>query len=205
MTAPPPQTRAKQYLDLYRCEVCRRPVEQHALDHGCEWFGLSPLIAWTLVTALEIQGDQWPYDAGDLNVPRCARGLVGDEGFCERMKASAHYLADQLAAGRSDASISRCTADEANLAMALTDVEWIVEESMDATPPALRGASVRGIERDAESATDGLFHDHDVFMLWNPLLDGIENDSETLARMGAAGLQPPEWFEPFNYAKEPIA
>ena len=205
MTAPPPPTRAKKYLDLYRCEACRKPVDQHAVDHGCEWFGLSPLIAWTLVTALEIQGDQWTSIADDLNVPPCARRLVNDKAFCERMKASAHYLADQLAAGRADAFISRCTADEVNLAMALTDVEWIVEESIVAVPSVLRGASVRGIELDAESASDTLFHDHDVFMLWNPLLDGIENDTETLARMGTSGLRPAEWFEPFNHVKEPIA
>lgn len=205
MTAPAPSTRAKKYLDLYRCDVCHKAVDQHAVDRGCEWFGLSPLIAWTLVAALEIQGDQWTSIAGDLNIPPCARRLVNDSKFCERMRASAHYLADQLAAGRADVFMSRCTADEVNLAMALTDAEWIIEEGIATVPSVLRGASVGGIELDAESASDTLFHDHDVFMLWNPLLDGIENDTDTLARMGTSGLRPTEWFEPFNHVKEPIA
>lgn len=202
MTAAPSPIRAERYLDLYRCEVCRRPVDQHAVDHVCEWFGLSPLLAWTLVTALEIQGDRWSSIAGDLNVPPCARRLVNDTAFCERMKASAHYLADQLAAGRADAFISRCTADEVNLAMALTDVEAVAEGSMVSVPTVLGGASVRGIELDA---SDTLFDDHDVFMLWNPMLDGIENDTEMLAWLGTRGLRPAEWFEPFNHVEEPIA
>ena len=204
MTALPGQTTERDYLDRYRCEACRKPVDQHAADHGCDWFGLSPLIAWTLVTALEIQGDQWPSIAGDLNVPPCAHRLVNDNAFCERMQASAHYLADELAAGRADAVISRCTADEVNLAMALTDVEWIAEGSIVPVPTALRGASVRGLERDADEASESLFQDHDVFMLWNPALDGIENDTETLARIGTTGLHPAGWFEPFNHVKEPI-
>lgn len=205
MTAPPPPIRARQYLELYRCEACGGLVGQHAVDDGCEWFGLSPLLAWTLVAALEIQGDQWTSIADDLNVPPCARRLAKAPAFCERMRASAHYLADQLAAGRADVFMSRCTADEVNLAMALTDAEWITEESIVAVPPVLRGATVRGIDLDVESASDALFHDHDVFMLWNPLLDGIENDTETLDRMGTSGLHPAEWFEPFNHVKEPIA
>lgn len=205
MTTPAGQAPARKYLELYVCEKCRRPVDQHAADHGCEWFGLSPLLAWTLVTALEILGDQWNSIAADLDIPPCARRLVEDKPFCERMRTSAHYLADQLDAGRADAFLSRCTADEVNLAMALTDAEWIAEGDMVPVPAILLGASVRGIELDAEGASESLFHDHDVFMLWNPLLDGIENDSETLATMGTAGLHPSKWFEPFLYVKEPIA
>lgn len=36
------------------------------------------------------------------------------------------------------------------------------------------------------------------------MLDGIENDAETLDRMGTADLHPSRWFEPFLHVKEPI-
>jgi len=120
------------------------------------------------------------------------------------MKASAHYLADQLGSGNADAIIARCTADEVNLAMALTDVPWIAEGGVGPVPPELRAATVHGLEFDADAASESLFNDHDVFMLWNPLLDGIENDDETLERLGTADLHPSKWFEPFLHVKEPI-
>lgn len=193
-----------KFLDLYRCEACRQPVDRHDPEDGCEWFGLSPLMAWALTTALEIQGDHWVLVAGDLAVPSCARRFVDDKDFCQRMKASAHYLADQLAGGKADAFILRCTADEVNLAMALTDAAWVCEGGALPVPAALRDATVHGVAADADEASDCLFHDHDVFMLWNPMLDGIENDEKTLARIGTTGLHPSLWFEPFNDVEEPI-
>ncbi len=204
MTALPPEPSPASYLELYRCEACHQTIDRHTATRGCEWIGLSPLAAWAMVAALEILGDQWPDIPGDLTVPPCARRFAQDPAFCQRMKASAHYLADQLAAGKADAIIARCTADEVNLAMALTDVPWIAEGGALPVPLELRGATVHGFEFDADAASDSLFHDHDVFMLWNPMLDGIENDAETLARLGTADLHPSRWFEPFLYVKEPI-
>lgn len=200
----PPEPRPASYLARYRCALCREPVFRHTKTGGCEWAGLSPLVAWAMVAALEILGDQWPDVPGDLNMPPCARRFAQDPAFCQRMKASAHYLAEQLGAGNADAVIARCTADEVNLAMALTDVPWIPEIAGPA-PQELRAATVHGLEFDADAASESLFNDHDVFMLWNPLLDGIENDEETLARLGTADLHPSRWFEPFNHVKEPIA
>lgn len=203
MNAPPPDQNPASYLVLHRCGACREPVGRHSAAGGCEWFGLTPLLAWTLVASLEILGDQWASMPGELDVPPCAQRFTHDEEFCERMKRSAHYLAEQLASGRSDAVIARCTADEVNLAMALSDTSWIVEVT-GPVPPVLSEASVRGLESDAEAASDILFNDHDVLMLWNPMLDGIENDAETLAHLGSAGLHPSRWFEPFLHVKEPI-
>lgn len=203
MTNPPPEQNPASYLVLYRCSMCREPVGRHSAESGCEWFGLTPLIAWTLVAALEILGDQWASVPGELDVPPCAQRYTDDEAFCERMKKSAHYLAEQLASGKSDAVIARCTADEVNLAMALSDAHWILEVT-GPVPSALREATVRGLQSDAEGASDVLFNDHDVLMLWNPMLDGIENDVETLAHLGSADLHPSRWFEPFLHVKEPI-
>lgn len=203
MTAPPPAPNPSAYLVLYRCAICGESVSWHTATGGCEWAGLSPLVAWAMVTALEILGDEWPDVPGDLNVPPCARRFAQDAAFCQRMKASGHYLADQLAAGESDPIVARCTADEVNLAMALTEVPWIPGVA-GPVPDELREATVHGLESDADAASESLFHDHDVFMLWNPLLDGIENDDGTLARLGTADLRPSRWFEPFLYVKEPI-
>lgn len=148
VTTPPAEQNPVSYLVLccYRCEACREPIGRHAATSGCEWFGLTPLVAWAMVSALEILGDQWPLIPGDLNVPPCAQGFAHDQAFCERMKRSAHYLVDQLASGRSDAVIARCTADEVNLAMALTDVPWIVEGGAGPMPQELLAATVHGLE-----------------------------------------------------------
>jgi hypothetical protein len=203
VTAPPPEQNPASYLVLYRCRVCREPVGRHSTASGCEWSGLTPLLAWTLVASLEILGDQWTSVPSELDVPPCAQRFTLDPAFCERMKRSAHYLAEQLASGRSDAVIARCTADEVNLAMALSDTQWILEVN-GPVPSALIEASVGGLESDAGAASDSLFNDHDVLMLWNPMLDGIENDLETLAHLGTADLHPSRWFEPFLHVKEPI-
>lgn len=203
MTAPQPEQNPASYLVLYRCRACREPIGRHSATTGCDWSGLSPLLAWALVAALEILGDQWPSIPEELDVPPCAQRFARDQAFCDRMGASAHYLSEQLAAGRSDAIIARCTADEVNLAMALGDVPSIPEIS-GPVPKVLRAATTHGLDIDAERASDSLFNDHDVFMLWNPMLDGIENDYETLARLGSADLHPSRWFEPFLHVKEAI-
>lgn len=203
MTDPSLEQNPASYLVLYRCRLCREPVGRHSVTDGCEWSGLSPLLAWTLVAALEILGDQWASIPEELEGPPCAKRFMSDDAFCGRMKRSAHYLADQLTAGKADAVIARCTADEVNLAMALSDAGWISEVA-GPVPAVLREATVRGLEDDIDAASDSLFHDHDVFMLWNPLLDGIENDVETLAHLGTADLHPSRWFEPFRHVREPI-
>lgn len=206
MTAEPTAPPAEEFLRLYRCQLCRRSVDEHTAGRGCEWIGISPLFAWGLESRLEIQSDQWISIAGDLNVPPVARPLVHDSAFCARMRASAEFLAEQLAAGKADSFLSRCTADEVNLAMALDEAVWVAEGDAGLpVPNALRNATVDGLDADCDAASEMLFQDHDVFMLWNPSLDGIERDDDTLAKMGISGLHPSGWFEPFNHAHDPIA
>lgn len=202
VSAPRRPTDGKGYLDLYRCQEWGERVDRHVAVSDCDWFGLTPLVAWAMASTLEIQGDRWILMAGSLDIPPCARRFVDDEEFCRRMKASAHHLAEQLAGGNGDAEISRCTADEVNLAMALTDAPNVDE--MLTVPAMLLGATALGIEYDWDEASDCLFHDHDVFMLWNPMLDGIENDIQILAALGTSRLDPDGWFEPFTYVTEPI-
>jgi hypothetical protein len=38
-----------------------------------------------------------------------------------------------------------------------------------------------------------VFEDHDVLMLFNPALDGVENSCD-----GNSSLHPQDWFEPFR-------
>lgn len=53
------------------------------------------------------------------------------------------------------------------------------------------------IADEIELARELLSHDADVDHLWNPALDGIENDDELLSATGIAHLHPSQWFEPF--------
>ena len=53
-------------------------------------------------------------------------------------------------------------------------------------------------DRDFEWAREVLFRDHDVLLLFNPSLDGIEdNDSDLSLRHMFANLHPRRWFLPF--------
>lgn len=204
MTDPAPVP-AASFIAMYRCEQCGARVDEHA-SSSCEaWFGLSPLFAWALWASLEILGDQWWEMPGMVEAPTVAGPFMKDAGFRQRMKASAHHLADEIARGHADPFLPRCTADEVNLAMALERARALIEhEELLGVPPELASASCDGLDEDYTYAYDAVRQDCDVEMLWNMELDGIENDEELLARIGTAQLHPRDWFEPFLHVKTPI-
>ena len=51
---------------------------------------------------------------------------------------------------------------------------------------------------DFDRARDMLFRDHDVRLLYNASMDGIENDADYIAQRGIAYIHPRDWFRPFG-------
>lgn len=194
------EDRPETYLDRYRCLACRRRVDAHA-GAGCDdWAGVTPRFAWALHGALLRLGDWWVDDPQALDLPRIAERMLGDERFLTGMQASAHRVADEIAAGRSSELLCRSTADEVNLAMALDDALAQLTDSREQLPPTLDHPRTVDPIEDYYDAGQILRADTDVEMLFNPALDGIESDEQTLRRLGvgAGDLRPEHWLEPFR-------
>ena len=57
-----------------------------------------------------------------------------------------------------------------------------------------------GDDADSERMREVLFADHDVLLLFEPSLDGVEDpDSEAARFERFVNLHPKDWFEPFSY------
>ncbi len=58
---------------------------------------------------------------------------------------------------------------------------------------------------DFEWARDVLFRDHDVLLLFDPTLDGVDDpESELHQRFRFANLHPSRWFLPFADQEDPL-
>jgi hypothetical protein len=79
-----------------------------------------------------------------------------------------------------------CVAEELALRIVLDEAEARLDEA---------GLDIPNWRATIE---DYLFEDADHEMLFNPSLDGIENDEDFLARTRTAPMAFPEWFTPFN-------
>lgn len=195
----PDEDDPEAYLDRYRCAMCRRRVDDHA-EATCDgWAGVTPRFAWALHGALLRIGDWWHDDPQALDLPRIAERMLGDEPFRVGMQASAHRVAEEIAAGRVGDLLCRSTADEVNLTMALEDALAQLTDSWEHLPATLdHPRNVDPVE-DYSDAGQLLRADADVEMLFNPALDGIEDDDLTLRRLGvgADDLRPEHWLDPF--------
>ena len=124
-------------------------------------------------------------------------GRMADDVWMERFVACFQALATRLARGRfASSQLASCTGEEMALHLVidsaeagLSDDAIPVNESLPADP-----------ERDGDFdwAREVLFRDHDVLLLFNPSLDGIEDDDSDLSqRYMFANLHPRRWFLPF--------
>lgn len=200
-STPPEEVQPAAYLDRYRCLRCHRDVLAHRTGRGRgDWLGVSPRFAWALCAALEMLGDEWVESPEAVDAPPIARSLLADRSFRERMKASAHRLADEVAAGRIHAQMARCTADEVNLAIAVEDTIWILEGDLVYIADDLHDACAADDDGDWRFACDAVREDGDVEILWRMDLDGLVEDATVAQHMGWAHLRPCEWFAPFTYA-----
>ena len=140
-------------------------------------------------------GDQ--LDLLRLEVPPVARRLT-DDAWMRHFVSCFDALARRLASGDfASEQLASCTAEEMALHLVIDLAEGFVS---DGTFPIQDQLPARGeADTDFEWAREALFRDHDVLMLFNASLDGIEDDSNEIgAEFRFANLHPRDWFVTFS-------
>jgi hypothetical protein len=158
--------------------------------------------AWQEATAL-----------GDEPLPRGAGGVFGSlppvtlrQGSDWRRQMARAFLdlAEDLAAGPEVEP--RCTGEEMALHLGIARADHLTRNR-----PRYVGKVVAELPEDRrdyawDACSDVLFEDHDVLMLFDAALDGVEDSSgEANEAMGMINLAPVDWFTPFgpDLARDP--
>jgi hypothetical protein len=161
---------------------------------------LSPRMAsqlWT--TAIYLADTYADSEMSDLlkqELPPIARRMA-DDVWMERFVVCFEGIAARLAGGRfASSQLASCTGEEMALHLVIDSAEAAVGDETIPLDDSLPADPER--DRDFEWAREVLFRDHDVLLLFNPSLDGIEdNDSDLSQRHMFANLHPRRWFLPF--------
>jgi len=116
--------------------------------------------------------------------------------FAERMREVVASLRDRLAQGR--LGTVENMAEQVALA-AIVEQARAVEEERIEDPEHEYEAWISELPGDdlLDQLEEILLPDSDHDWLYEPEMDGIENDEEFVAQMRAPNLHPKRWFEPF--------
>lgn len=165
---------------------------------------MSPRMASRLWAAAVLLADTYQ---GQLHLlkrtlPPIAQRVV-DEAWMERFVACFDSLALRLERGEADAmQISTCTAEEMALHLVIDAAEGATRDGSLVNDPSLPVHPDRDGEFDA--VRELLFGDHDVLLLFDPTLDGIEApDWDPNEHQLFANLHPTAWFLPFTDDGDP--
>lgn len=164
---------------------------------------MTPRMAWRLWTSAVYLADDWRYTrpSGPLDaLPPIARPYFRERSWRQQFISSFERIAERIAGIDGDGDgdgdcLARCTAEELapHFTINLAEDDFI----NDAISPAGVGhlPSHGAQDEDFNWMREVLFEDHDVLMLFNPALDGVENSCD-----GNASLRPRDWFRPFRPA-----
>jgi len=167
------------------------------------WVGrggnITPRMAYYLWVSTQFLGDYWRLAAIDPErveeLPALARP-VAHGPWIDQFAACFDRLADRVAAGDADTSIlSHCTGEELALHMIIDLAEEDLAEGTLDPREVPHLPEHDGPDSDFDWMREVLFEDHDVLMLYNPSLDGIEDPV-----LDTANLHPRDWFTPFRAA-----
>lgn len=157
---------------------------------------MTPRMAWHLWSAAAYLADDWRH--GDVesllgDLPAIARLYAKDRAWRQQFVAGFERIAERLANGGEDDALARCTAEELALHKIIDLAEAHFIDDI-VSPAAICHLPDHG-ERDEAFywMREVLFEDHDVLMLYNRALDGIEIDID-----GNSSLHPRDWFQPFR-------
>jgi hypothetical protein len=143
---------------------------------------------------------------GDEPLPRGAGGLFGSlppvtlrqDGTWRRQMARAF---DDLAADlSSEAEFEpRCTAEEMALHLGIARADNLTRNRPRRVRETVEDLAEHRRDFDWHACSDILFQDHDVLMLFDNSLDGIEDsNSQVNQALGMVNLAPQDWFDPFD-------
>ncbi|MBO0804917.1 MAG: hypothetical protein J2P25_17815 [Nocardiopsaceae bacterium] len=186
--------------EAYDCEICG------------DW-QLTPRTADMLHTALETLSDEAHDDAdrkGDEPVPG---KNTNDWSLFDRLPRitwtmnakwrhdfghACEDLVRDLVAGQWPQP--RCTAEEMALHLAIQDAPGYLEMWQDAEDEHHEALPKHPDDYDWHACSEFLFEDHDVLMLFDEGLDGLDNPSNELNHAAGVGdLRAAAWFKPFSH------
>jgi hypothetical protein len=192
------------FASLFQVQECE--CEREDCDKCVQWF-LTPRTADLLHTALEVMADQ-AYDEveehGDAPVsaesgewavfgrlPRITRNR--DAAWRRQIARACDDLVSDLASGHWP--VPRNNAEEIVLHLAIEDAPTWLEDCEDPVHEAL---PAHRDDYDWDACSEDLFLDHDVLMLYDDQLDGIEDPGNEANRyMSIGDLRPESWFDWF--------
>jgi len=178
----------------------------------CVGWQFTPRTADLLHTALQIIADEAFDDIEEHGSEPVERENGGDWLFFDRLpritwnqdwgwRRQVARVCDDLAGdlARGDWPTPRNNAEEIVLHLAIEGAPDYLEEGEDAGDEERDALPRHGDDYDWEMCSEVLFQDHDVLMLYDESLDGIEDpgsDANIYLRMG--DMRPTAWFEYFK-------
>ncbi|MCA1706856.1 MAG: hypothetical protein LC808_27780 [Actinobacteria bacterium] len=166
---------------------------------------MTPRMAcWLWQTCLYL-ADTWRDNRDDPEpllefLPPIARPFAHGE-WLDRFTDGFDALATRIAEGAGDQErLAACTGDEMALHLAVDLAEAHLRDGIigPQDAPASSLPDQGDADSDFDTMRDLLFTDHDVLILFDPLMDGAEIPGGELARVARyANLHPRDWFEPF--------
>lgn len=145
---------------------------------------------------------------GDEPLSRGAGGVFGQlpaitlrcDGQWRRQMARAFDdLASDLQAAGENWAGPRCTGEEMALHLMIDRARSITANRPNAVRALVADLPQNSADYDWQGCSDELFEDHDVLMLFDAQLDGVEaSDSGIHQAMGMVSLAADEWFKPFR-------
>ncbi|WP_246213056.1 hypothetical protein [Streptomyces abyssomicinicus] len=160
-------------------------------------------LAWQEVTAL-----------GDTPLPRGASGVFGrlppltlrrNGQWRRQMARTFDDLAADLQTPGTAWPQPRCIGEEMALHLIIDRARSITTSRPNAVHALVADLPPHHADYDWANCSGGLFKDHDVLMLFDARLDGLEDpDSDIRQALGLVNLAADAWFEPFDpqYARD---
>jgi hypothetical protein len=178
--------------ELGECGECDACADGLSAFNAASLSDAALFLADDMSTDMNRGNGSWDETTIGGELPAIARPFLSDPAWFVQLVHAFHLIAARLAVGHMP--YPRCTGEEMALHVALA-----YARSSQADDELAKGTAALedGTQDDWEYASEWLFEDHDVLMLFHGAFDGIE-DSELGTQIGVASLHPRDWFIPFR-------
>ncbi|MGH9158321.1 MAG: hypothetical protein ACRD1K_21350 [Acidimicrobiales bacterium] len=162
---------------------------------------------WLWSTAISM-ADTWRDNADDPEplrelLPPIARA-VAHGPWLDRFIDCFEAIAGKLATAEIHTDgLASCTGEEMALHLVIDLAEaHLADGVLDSDLPGVAALPDHGPkDADFDSMRTNLFKDNDVLMLYDPLMDGIEDPEDEIGQLERViNLHPRDWFTPFSSA-----
>ena len=165
--------------------------------YNCRTSPITPRMAFYLWQSAELERQVWVDDPDISSLPVVARTHATAEWINRFVECFTTVIARLATAAIADEGLPRCTGEEVALHLTIDAAQDFVHDRVLMLPPDFdkRIPACGNRDTDFDDARELLFADHDVLHLWDPALDGIENDAE---HHRFVNIHPRDWFLPFS-------